>query len=89
LGEASTLIDRLKQVDPAAAQRERDYWRDAKHEADRPGQKFLCGPVKLSRVVANRILPSPKVEYAPIPAARRTDPVIADVFAGIAVGGTD
>ncbi len=89
LNEASRLIDRLQQVDPAAAQRERDYWNDAKHEADRPGQKFLCGPVKVTRVVANRILPNPRVQPQPAPVSRPTESVVAEAGTGIAVGGTN
>lgn len=65
LTEASNLIDRLSQVDPVAGMREREYWQDAQHEAARPGQKFLCGPVKLTRVVTDRVLPNAKLKNAP------------------------
>jgi tetratricopeptide (TPR) repeat protein len=57
LKEASLLIDRLAQVDPDAAKRQREYWEDAKRESQRPGQRALCGPVKLSRLVTDHVLP--------------------------------
>jgi len=50
LREASTAIERLAKVDPDAAERAREYWDDAKKDAQRPGEKALCGPVKLTRM---------------------------------------
>jgi tetratricopeptide (TPR) repeat protein len=57
LTEASALIDRLGQVDPQAAHREREYWTDAKQESRRPGQRLFCGPEKVLEVVKNRVIP--------------------------------
>ncbi len=69
LAEASALIDRLEQVDPVSAMREREYFADAKHESSRPGQRVLCGPVKVSRAITDHILPNTKLQTpAPKPA---------------------
>ena len=64
LNEASALIDRLRQVDPAAAARQRDYWRDARDEEKRPGQKALCTPVKVSRAVTDHVLPHARLDMS-------------------------
>ena len=61
LDEASALIDRLAQMDPASAARQREYWKDAKSEEKRPGQKALCGPVKAARVVSNHVVPQARL----------------------------
>jgi tetratricopeptide (TPR) repeat protein len=74
LQEASQLIDRLETVDPDKAARERDYWKDAKEDSSRAGQVALCGPVKLSRVVAGHFVPRSKV-----PASSPKDSVVAEV----------
>jgi tetratricopeptide (TPR) repeat protein len=70
LGEASALIDRLQQVDQQAARRERDYWKDARHEEQRPGQRLLCGPEKVARALGDKLLPHPvlKAETPTAPA---------------------
>lgn len=62
LNESSALIDRLAQMDPAAAARQREYWRDAKIEEQRPGQKALCAPVKVARAVTNRAAPHSRLD---------------------------
>jgi tetratricopeptide (TPR) repeat protein len=64
LDEAAALVDRLAQVDPQAARRQKEYLDDAKREAAKPGQRALCGPVKVSRVVTNRIFPLGAVKMA-------------------------
>ncbi len=61
LNEASELIDRLKTVDADAAQREREYWEDAKQDESRSGQIALCAPVKVSRAVAHHFVPASKI----------------------------
>jgi tetratricopeptide (TPR) repeat protein len=62
LDEASALIDRLAQVDPASAARQREYWKDARGEEQRLGQKTLCGPVKISRAVVSHVAPHTRVD---------------------------
>jgi tetratricopeptide (TPR) repeat protein len=62
LNEASALIDRLAQMDPAEAARQRDYWRDARSEEQRLGQKTLCAPVHVARAVADHVLPHSKLD---------------------------
>jgi len=68
LNEASALIDRLAQMDPAAAARQRVYWKDARSEEQRPGQKALCAPVKVSRIVTDHLLPHPRLDVSAAPA---------------------
>lgn len=62
LDEASALIDRLAQVDPASAARQREYWKDARSEEQRLGQKTLCAPVKVSRAITNHVVPHARLD---------------------------
>jgi len=62
LNESSALIDRLAQLDPASAARQREYWKDARSEEQRLGQKTLCAPVKVSRMITNHVLPQAKLD---------------------------
>jgi tetratricopeptide (TPR) repeat protein len=62
LNEASALIDRLAQLDPASAARQREYWKDANSEEQRLGQKTLCAPVKVSRAITNHVMPHTRLE---------------------------
>ena len=61
LDQVAPLVERLGAVNPEAALRARDALSDARRNAARPGQRSLCGPVKLSRAVMDRILRSPAV----------------------------
>lgn len=74
LNESALLIDRLAQVNPAAAEREKLYLLDARADAARPGQRALCAPVKVSRVVTDRIFPNAKLKT---PASAPASTVVA------------
>jgi tetratricopeptide (TPR) repeat protein len=62
LDESSALIDRLAQLDPAAAARQREYWKDAASEEQRLGQKTLCAPIKVSRAITNHVVPHARLD---------------------------
>lgn len=64
LNESSALIDRLAVVDAAAAARQREYWKDARNEEKRPGQRTLCAPVKVARAVTSHVLPHARLDTA-------------------------
>ncbi len=72
LNETAALIDRLGQVSPDAAKRETIYLNDARQDAGRLGQRTLCGPVKLSRVVTGRVFPNAKLKPASAQSAAST-----------------
>lgn len=61
LKEASKLIGRLEQVAPDAAQRQSALHDDAVAEASRPGQRFLCAPVQISRMLTDHLPLGPSV----------------------------
>ena len=69
LKQASMLVDRLNQVDPAAAKHAKESVTDAQIDAARPGQAALCGPVRLSRAVTDHFIPHPLLQAAVPPRA--------------------
>jgi tetratricopeptide (TPR) repeat protein len=56
LSEAALLNDHLATIDPDAAAREQWLHADAVHEDHRPGQRVLCAPVKVVRLVVDPIM---------------------------------
>ena len=76
LAEATNLIERLDSVDANAAERGRMMLEDAIKDSQRPGQKSLCGPVKASRLVTQRVFPVPAVPR--LPKQQSHDSVVAE-----------
>ncbi len=72
---ASQLIDRLGALDPEAAKREREIWKDAKQDASRTGQMALCAPVKVSRVLTEHLVPGKRL---PAAAAVKPEAVVTE-----------